>query len=119
MGVIVRQKVKGRGKPWWVFLHHNGMRKSTMVGDRETAEKVAKAMRAKIKAGELKPFASLMAERAQQELTPLDYYQMLALRLIKYFYMLLIGGLISFMIFHQFLDFLATRREMKKGGAHS
>ncbi len=72
-----------------------------------------------IKAGELKPFASLLEEKAQEELTPFDYYQMLILRLIKYFYMLLIGGLISFMIFHQFLDFLATRREMKKRGAHS
>ncbi len=72
-----------------------------------------------IKAGELKPFASLLEEKAQQELTPFDYYQMLILRLIKYFYLLLIGGLISFMIFHQFLDFLATRREMKKRGAHS
>lgn len=72
-----------------------------------------------IKSGELKPFATLLEEKAQEELTPLDYYQALILRLIKYFYMLLIGGLISFMIFHQFLDFLATRREMKKRGAHS
>jgi hypothetical protein len=71
-----------------------------------------------IKAGELKPFASLFEEKAQEELTALDYYQTLALRLIKYFYMLLIGGLISFMIVHQFLDVLATRREMKKRGAH-
>jgi len=72
-----------------------------------------------IKAGELKPFASMFEEKAQEELTPFDYYQMLILRLIRYFYLLLIGGLISFMIVHQFLDFLATRREMKKRGAHS
>ena len=72
----------------------------------------------KIKKGELKPFKSLLEQKAQEELTPLEYYQYLILRLIKYFYMLLIGGLISFMIFHQFLDFLATRREMKKGGTH-
>ena len=71
-----------------------------------------------IKKGELKPFKSLLDERAQEELTPMEYYQYLFLRLIKYFYMLLIGGLISFMIFHQCLDYLATRREKKKGGTH-
>ncbi|MCK4823027.1 hypothetical protein KA005_45115, partial [bacterium] len=66
----------------------------------------------------LKPFKSLLAQKAQEEFTPLEYYQHFILLLIKYFYMLLIAGLISFMIFHQFLDFLATRREMKKGGHH-
>lgn len=71
-----------------------------------------------MKKGELKPFKTLMAQKAQEELTPLEYYQYWFLKLIKYFYMLLIGGLISFMIFHQFLDYLATRREMKKGGHH-
>jgi hypothetical protein len=71
-----------------------------------------------IKKGELKPFKSLIAQKAQEEFTPLEYYQYFILLLIKYFYMVLIGGLISFMIFHQFLDFLATRREMKKGGTH-
>jgi len=68
--------------------------------------------------GQLKPFTSLIEEKAQEELTPMDYYQRLILRYIRYFYMLLIGGLISFMIFHQFLDFLATRREMKERGTH-
>jgi hypothetical protein len=72
-----------------------------------------------IKAGDLKPFTSLFEEKAQRELTPLDYYETLILRVVRYFYLLLIGGLISFMIVHQFLDFLATRREMKKRGAHS
>lgn len=71
-----------------------------------------------IKKGELKPFKSLLAQKAQEEFTPMEYYQYLFLRLIKYLYMLLIGGLISFMIFHQFLDYFATRREMKKGGTH-
>lgn len=32
MGVTVRQKVKGKGKPWWVFIAHNGKRKSVKVG---------------------------------------------------------------------------------------
>ena len=41
MGVKVRQKNKGRGKPWWVFISHNGKRTSRMVGDKQAAEKVA------------------------------------------------------------------------------
>ena len=52
MGVTVRQKVKGRGKPWWVFVAHNGKRKSKQVGDKEAAEKVASAIRTKIKKGD-------------------------------------------------------------------
>jgi hypothetical protein len=47
-----------------------------------------------------------------------EYYQMIILQLIKYFYMVLIGGLISFMIIHQMLDYFATRREMKEGETH-
>jgi len=54
------------------------------------------------------------SEKAPQKATPGS----MLLFLIKYFYMLLIGGLISFMIIHQFLDFLATRRERNQGGPH-
>jgi len=54
MGVIVRQKIKGKGNPWWVFTNHNGMRKSKMVGDKETAENVARKIRKKLKLGEFK-----------------------------------------------------------------
>jgi len=71
-----------------------------------------------IRKGELKPFASLFEKKAQEQLTPADYYQRMVLRYIKYFYQLLIGGLISFMIIHQLLDFLAVRRESKRRGAH-
>jgi len=52
MGVTVRQKVKGRGKPWWVFVAHNGKRTSKQVGDKEAAEKVASAIRTGIKKGD-------------------------------------------------------------------
>ena len=52
MGVTVRQKVKERGKPWWVFVAHNGKRTSKQVGDKEAAEKVASAIRTKIKKGD-------------------------------------------------------------------
>ena len=41
MGVSVRQKEKGKGKPWWVFISHNGERKSLKIGDKKSAEKTA------------------------------------------------------------------------------
>jgi len=34
MGVKVRQKLKGKGKPWWVFISHNGKRTSRKIGDK-------------------------------------------------------------------------------------
>lgn len=37
MGVTIREKGKGKGKPWWVFIGHNGKRKSIKVGDRTAA----------------------------------------------------------------------------------
>ena len=73
----------------------------------------------KIKRGEMKPFQEVRGQRLDaEELTQLEYYQALILELIKYVYMLLIGGLISFMIIHQTLDYFATKREMKEGGPH-
>jgi len=53
MGVTVRQKVRGKGNPWWVFIAHNGKRKSKMVGDKTAAEILASRIREKLKAGEL------------------------------------------------------------------
>jgi integrase len=52
MGVTVRQKINGKGKPWWVFVAHNGRRTSRLVGDKEAAEEVASKIRAKLKLGE-------------------------------------------------------------------
>jgi len=52
MGVIVRQKIKGKGKPWWVFVAHNGRRTSRKVGDKKATEKVASTIRAKLQLGE-------------------------------------------------------------------
>ena len=69
--------------------------------------------------GIMKPFQEVLKLKpASSDLTTLEYYQQIVLLLIKYFYMLLIGGLISFMIIHQILDYLAMRREMKEGGHH-
>jgi integrase len=52
MGVRVRQKVKGKGNPWWVFISHNGKRTSRKVGDKKAAEAVASTIRAKLQLGE-------------------------------------------------------------------
>ena len=52
MGVRVRQKVKGKGEPWWVFIAHNRKRTSRMIGDRGAAEEVASKIRAKLELGE-------------------------------------------------------------------
>jgi integrase len=52
MGVRVRQKTKGKGNPWWVFISHNGKRTSRKVGDKKSAEAVASTIRAKLQLGE-------------------------------------------------------------------
>jgi len=54
MGVTVRQKVKGKGKPWWVFIAHNGKRKSIRVGARDAADNLKARIEEKLKAGELR-----------------------------------------------------------------
>jgi integrase len=52
MGVTVRQKVKGKGQPWWVFVAYNNKRTSRRVGDKDAAEKVASNIRARLELGE-------------------------------------------------------------------
>jgi integrase len=52
MGVTVRQKTKGKGKPWWVFISYDGRRTSRKVGDRRAAEEVASQIRAQLQLGE-------------------------------------------------------------------
>jgi len=52
MGVTVRQKVKGKGKPWWVFISHNGERTSRKVGAKDSAQEVAKKIAARLQLGE-------------------------------------------------------------------
>ena len=51
MGVSVRQKEKGRGKPWWVFVSHQGKRKSMQIGDKRSAEKTASRIREELAGG--------------------------------------------------------------------
>jgi integrase len=52
MGVVVRQKIKGKGQPWWVFVSYNNKRTSRKIGDKAAAETVASKIRAKLKLGE-------------------------------------------------------------------
>ncbi len=49
MGVKIRF-LKGA---WWVVVHHQGRRKMKCIGDRETAERIARAMRERLAKGEL------------------------------------------------------------------
>ncbi|MFZ5447880.1 MAG: tyrosine-type recombinase/integrase [Thermodesulfobacteriota bacterium] len=51
MGVTVRQKEKGKGKPWWVFICHQKKRKSIMVGDKWAAERLAAQIQLQLAAG--------------------------------------------------------------------
>ena len=51
MGVRVRQKIQGKGNPWWVFIFHIGKRTSRKVGDKKAAEAVTSTIRAKLQLG--------------------------------------------------------------------
>ena len=53
MGVTVRQKEKGKGNPWFVFIHKNGKIVSKQIGEKRLAETFAAQLRKKLLAGEL------------------------------------------------------------------
>ena len=69
MGVVVRQKKKGRGQPWWVFISQNGKRTSRRVGDKPAAEAVASKIRAQLELGEF----DLNSENSKAEPTFKEY----------------------------------------------
>ncbi len=53
MGVTVKEKVKGSGD-WWIFINHNGKRKSKKVGkDKRMAQEAAKKIEAKLSLGDM------------------------------------------------------------------
>lgn len=53
MGVKVREKPKGSGE-WWIFIDHEGKRKSKKVGiDEKIAQDVAEKIKAKLVLGEI------------------------------------------------------------------
>jgi len=53
MGVKIRQPVKGRGHPWYVYINHNGKRKSVKAGTKAQAEKLKKKTEEAIAADKL------------------------------------------------------------------
>jgi hypothetical protein len=52
-------------------------------------------------------------ERAEADMSEGEIFHYQVLRFIKLFYMILIGGTVLFMGFHQWLDFLAAKRKHK------
>ena len=42
-------KGKGKSKPWWAFISHNGKRTSRKVRDKKASEAVASKIRAKLR----------------------------------------------------------------------
>ena len=54
MSIRVRQKRKGKGQPWYIFIYFNNTCRARKIGDKKTAEAVARKLRAKWLAGELK-----------------------------------------------------------------
>jgi integrase len=79
MGVVIRQKEKGRDAPWWVFVKHHGKRKSKCIGDKKTAEALAKELRKALAAGDLgllqdpEPKTNTLAEYAEAYLTRMEH----------------------------------------------
>lgn len=52
MGVVVRQKEKGKGKPWWVFICYQKQRKAIRVGNKAEAEGVAARIQFQLAVGD-------------------------------------------------------------------
>ena len=52
MGVTVRRKNNNKDE-WWVFISHQGIRRSKKVGPKKVAEKVAEEIRARLVAGSI------------------------------------------------------------------
>jgi hypothetical protein len=67
-----------------------------------------------IEKGTFKPFQTLLSEMVRGDTGDQGKLQGMILVLIKYFYMILIGGLIGSMMVHQILDYIATRRELRR-----
>jgi hypothetical protein len=76
------------------------------------------AIKRDIEKGKLKPFRELLQQTWKPGAERTISYKNVLMLLIKYFYMVLIGVLISCMIVHQVLDYFATRREIRTKGKH-
>jgi integrase len=51
MGVIVKQRPKGKGNPWWVYINHAGQRQAKKVGNKAKAEAIASKIRDRLAEG--------------------------------------------------------------------
>jgi integrase len=51
-------KVKFHKAAWWVFIHHAGRRRAKKIGDRETADAVARRIRERLALGDLSLLSS-------------------------------------------------------------
>jgi integrase len=69
MGVTVRQKRPGKGEPWHVFIHQDGVIRSKRIGDKRAAEAVAAAVRKKLAVGEMR-----LGQEAQSEGKPMPTF---------------------------------------------
>jgi len=56
---------------------------------------------------------TLIVERAEKDFSEKEVFHYKILKLIRLFYKLLIASIISFMLVHQVLDYMATRRHHK------
>ena len=65
MGVKVRQKTKGKGNPWWIFINHEGQRKSIKVGEKRKAERQAAKIERLLATGQYELNASQTEEKAK------------------------------------------------------
>ena len=52
MAVIVREKVKGSGE-WWIFINHQGKRKSKKIGSKKAANGVAREIEKRLASDDL------------------------------------------------------------------
>jgi integrase len=52
MAVRVKEKVKGSGE-WWIFIAHKGKRRSKKVGDKRTANAVARKVKERLAEGDM------------------------------------------------------------------
>src|SRR4051812_22657642 len=52
MGVTVRQKIRGKNKPWCVFIHGHGPIQSRSIGTKRDAEAFAVRLRGRLALGE-------------------------------------------------------------------
>src|SRR5688500_10844089 len=62
MPAVMGVKVRFHKGAWWVFIHHRGRRRAKKIGDRETANTVARRIRERLTLGDLSLVASESAE---------------------------------------------------------